>query len=289
MEIQVPGVTLSIVRPHVQKAFAGIHQRFEVPGNPKHVLSYHAVPHSAGVLVRATAIARVLGVSELGIAAVQLGAALHDFEQDFSIVMRHGLYVRERWRCWNERWSALQFAFACMGVIPGPLAREAFNGIQGTIPDWCVTLSTVVQPCLDITSDIALSICLADLGSPGMDPATYALEPFQLFVEDNPGLYMLLENHGSLEAIPLKYHDLYRDRLLVFLKAQVPYIRGRQRDTEFTYSRIGPARAECIRPLMSRFEESLEVAFENYQRAETRNFVQIVHELLPAHALAPFV
>lgn len=284
MKAGVPDVTLDEARPAVTIAFAQIAERFEGDKPVFGKMDSHNTIHTAGVLIRATSIARALELSLEETADAQIASAFHDvFLLSRVITGEGGASIRMRSAGLNETSSANEAASEMdrEGFSPLRIAGVS-QAIIATTTKWMPGLETVFQPLVIATSDlVTLAVGLADLGSAGMDPNQFARDGYELFAEDQFDLMHDIRHADSVKEIPEKRQEWYRARLMTWLDTQPEFARGRQAMfTVETQDVSNHAKVE-LRELFSHFNESIERAQANIDEAKRLSFTELMRKLDP--------
>jgi hypothetical protein len=267
-----------------------IRDRYEL-GSEQDRLAYHKRHHTEGVVRRALKIALMMGLPEVKRVLVEVAASFHDTVQRWEPEFRpDGTVVRKRFEGDNEQASADE-AVAWMQSLSGsPFSdRDCLvvrDAILATVPSWSVEFGTVFQRALTPqTHSVARAVALADLGSAGIEPALFALEADQLFVEQQLDFVQAIREAGSLSDISHDKQESYLQRYRTWLSRQVGFVRGRQALFPMEIQGLDEAATRRVTKLFSYFGRAIEYSEQNVVAAATMTFSEMVSQLLPSSFL----
>lgn len=253
-------------------------------------LFFHVTDHTTGVIARATSIMQALGVSEVQVTIGQTSAAMHDVIQLYRAPSEpDGKMIRQRLVGTNERESA---SYALQYVRQHRSAVGAFlqdynhaillEAIFVTVPKWDSEHQTMIQPALNQGSHpVTRAVALADLGSAGMDPQTFANEGPVLFAEDNIDIALTLAKTRSATELDEPTQAWYRRRLVSWLETQVAFVLGRRRMLHYELEGLSSEQQSAVKALFTGFEESYALAQEAPRKYAQMEFVELGRSLDP--------
>ena len=268
-------------RDIVQMAIATIRERHETGVVPDH-MHYHNSAHTIGVIDRARAIGKALGMTDRQLLLTAIAAAWHDSVQRWmEIEGEGGVVTRKRFTGRDEVASAAE-AVEAMSEVDLRFSPEecgiVCSAIVGTIPGWDGEQATVSQPFL-IEHPVVRAVALADLGSAGMDPDMYRRDGPALFAEENLDLVEAIMAADTAAEISPAMQGVYRARYIAWLKVQPGFARGRRARLQVELADLDDAKRGRVMALFSRFDESVAAADEAVVQAESLDFVSLMRQL----------
>ena len=266
----------------IDQALALIRARHESGHVPEH-MHYHNSSHTAGVVRRAEAIGRAMGISERHLLLTIIAAAYHDVVQRWVPVERMGgIVARQRLAGRDEVASAHEAVEAMAGLGVTFLPEEfgiVASAIIATIPGWDGEAGTVSQPFL-VAHPVVSAVALADLGAAGMEPDIFVRDGPALFAEENLDLMSAILGVELAEAVPAADQERFRSRYINWLSVQPGFASGRRTRMENgELDGLEPGVRERLLGLFCGFGRSVALAEDAVARAETLDFVPLMRQL----------
>ena len=270
-----------------KEALARIRERYE----GEDALDYHNTRHTEKVVRRASAILAAIYTADRSILDERrlrlgaLAAAWHDVIQDCQInEAADGAFTRRTRRCFtgaNEAASAeeaIRYMREEGGGTFRPEDEEIIRQvILATVPAADFKEGTMVQANLTPESDVlARAVALADLGCAGMDgPEEFVREGNAVFREDAIDIRDALR---SSESISREQKDFFVKRMLAWSRVQEKFAAGRKALFEAELEGLPEEARRAVRPLFSKFDESIAGAGAKTAEREAMTFEELVSD-----------
>jgi hypothetical protein len=268
---QAAGINLSFqstTDAGIAYALSLIRSRFEGTSDPDNDLPFHGVKHTVGVIRRTGALLRAMGASETECRVGIVAAAFHDTVQRWvPSPFADGRVMRGRSTGQNEADSAAEAVGWMLhdGIKDfheqhGTLVTQA---ILATVPGWDAENATISQPNLTLDAPLVVrAVALGDLGTAGMDGASFVETGDQLFREENLDISRALRlaiAHADPSADTL---EDYKVRMLAWSRSQVGFARGRRARLEIELGNLSFRAKSAVRALYSEFDAAIAAAAE---------------------------
>ncbi len=262
-----------------------IRERFETAADLDDREAYHNWDHTEGVLRRADEIAKALELDSRTSLLVTIAASFHDTVQKWDPKAENGTIERKRRRGANERESADE-AVAWMQAQSEPAFTEAEceqvrTAILATVPAWDSDRATMYYPALTKDTDIiARTLALADIGTSGMEPETFAAEGDQIFAEEQLDITEAIRKSArDGSSIDEAQQASFLSRYQSWLDNQVLYARGRKEYFELEIEGLPELQRCAVLKLLIHSDESIARVEEKAMSAKRWNFQDMVAQL----------
>lgn len=258
-EMKMSTTTLTTV---VENALAIIEMRYGHGAANENELAFHGTRHTRGVVNRALALAKAMGVSDQDVELAGIAAAFHDTVQNWEEATRpsDGATIRKRFAGQNEKDSA-QEAVTWMrraGTYTESAEALVTEAILATVPGWNQEHKTVIQPNLRPDSHLVVrAVALADLGTGGMEGMSFVEEGDPLFREENLDIARAIRAATCRNDIPEKAQQGFLVRMLNWTRSQTTFASGRKALLEAELGDLDESAKGRVRALFSYFDEAI--------------------------------
>ncbi len=290
------GILKEAVNKGVVYALACIEKKCHHENFQSHNLPYHNTVHTVNVIERTKEIlSAIKKISHVSLSNHDLligvfSAAFHDIIQKWSTEEKvcgvNQMVIRRRISNLSEKESERK-AFQFMSWVNKSYKSDVFTfkdacliheAIEATIPEWDVSLKTVVQPNLHKKSSvIALTVALSDINTAGYSGASsdiYKDEGNRIFRENNIDMLTLFLRQGK--SFPMNF---YRERILNWSSLQIDFAKGRKKMFPEEIAGLPDDILSTVAGFFTRFDQTIDEAEKRYEMRKHMCFEDLIRDV----------
>lgn len=254
---------------------------------------YHSVRHSlVSVAGRAVRLLAACDASEHEQVLGGLAAVGHDWIQAYQPFpsMDGKAKVRLRDRGPNEDRTADQVVACLTGLCDQhrqPVAEADLStirrAIQFTYPDWHREAGTVYQSrfhaALKDCGKVEWAVAMADILDAAVSPPDYLQAGDLLLLEEE---FSIMEECAACrrrDGLPPERQQLFKGRIIDWYRRQPSFAEGRKKLFPLEISGRTPSEQAVIKRICSRFDDSIALANEKYERRAQWPFWELAQEI----------